>query len=608
MAEPHKVVVILAYHSGPAPSLQEVTNLFTGWTYSVARYWRDNARDVLDVQFDPIGPLQIQLPVLMSSSDGSAPRALTIQRARDAASTAGYDLSSYTSTVVVFHPGTSTSAAGTFGYDSGAIGDRCAVPAFDNTTFYNHEIAHTLGFKHSYGILNTGADWDGAANGWSLYPVYGDPYDLMSSATFGGATSAFALPSSAAGYVNSGSGGPMLARAQLHYYKPAPYEATGRVAVVQESAPQTVRLYPAGLGEPGKPELVVYHPDGEDGIGTGRLYVELRGATGQDDATIWDSAFDNPGASRRGVIVHYVAAAPGTDATVWYGGRLVFPSPDNDVTVNTPLGLFSVLVPDTQIAAPPFVDVTIRRGTSRPFATITEKDDTTVTVTGSETRKHPDWPMLDPFTWEKRETTRTVTYTPHIYGVGVGFPKLTTPASDNSVQWLADGTPIPAGSGRFDLPGGTQQIDYSIDPDTHTLTLRNHPTEGTIQITLTMNVSDTGPDAAPGVLWVGTATYEVDGLTEGWGDDFTHFMDFLDHLNNPIPQPHIGIPDPDPDPWRDLHQQLKDRFQDVIRDNPARGRQFQDLVDAREAALNAQEQVVAQRARIPWLQRIPGHR
>ena len=61
----------------------------------------------------------------------------------------------------------------------------CTLPVMNGShTFFCHELGHTFGFEHSYGVLNNGSDWDGIAP-FTVNPVYGDPLDLMSSDSFG---------------------------------------------------------------------------------------------------------------------------------------------------------------------------------------------------------------------------------------------------------------------------------------------------------------------------------------------------------------------------------------------------------------------------------------
>ncbi|MGH8938266.1 MAG: hypothetical protein ACRDV2_02840, partial [Actinomycetes bacterium] len=78
------------------------------------------------------------------------------------------------------------------------------------------------------------------------------------------------------------------------------------------------------------------------------------------------------------------------------------------------------------------------------------------------------------------------------------------------------------------------------------LTLTNLPSDGSFEVPITARASDAaGADQA-----FATTGYSVDGLSEGWGEDWDRFMDFWYRLTHPIP---IGdlIPNPDPgDPLR----------------------------------------------------------
>ena len=60
------------------------------------------------------------------------------------------------------------------------------VPVTADFTFLSHEVGHVLGFVHTFGLLNNGTDWNGSADPVIEGNEYGSPYDLMSSATFGG--------------------------------------------------------------------------------------------------------------------------------------------------------------------------------------------------------------------------------------------------------------------------------------------------------------------------------------------------------------------------------------------------------------------------------------
>jgi hypothetical protein len=49
-----------------------------------------------------------------------------------------------------------------------------------------HEVGHMLGYAHSYGLANRG-------DSGKLTNRYGDPFDIMSAATFGNASPTFSF-------------------------------------------------------------------------------------------------------------------------------------------------------------------------------------------------------------------------------------------------------------------------------------------------------------------------------------------------------------------------------------------------------------------------------
>ena len=106
-------------------------------------------------------------------------------------------------------------------------------------TFMCHEVGHVLGFVHTYGVLNNGIDWDGLPP-WDEGNVYGDPYDIMSSATFGTrqldpavvhwqGSPTFSGPA-ISNWPNAGafSMGPAPARAHVHFWDEAAFSGAGR--------------------------------------------------------------------------------------------------------------------------------------------------------------------------------------------------------------------------------------------------------------------------------------------------------------------------------------------------------------------------------------------
>lgn len=572
MSEARRVAVILVRHDAGVtpPTLDECRAVMLTGQESVARYWRENTEGWFEFPlFDFFGPYDIALPPPPDS------RRTVLARARAAAQGAGVNLAAYDATVVFNCPGT--------GYDAGATGigpsSAAILGVADNHTFFSHEFGHVLGFDHSYGIPTTGADWsnDGVDQ---LYPVYGDPYDIMSSATFGGADPTRTLSAPFSGFPNAAGAGPMLARAQLHFARPAALELTRKVRHVYEDGDSAVvTLHPAGNGVDGEAELVVFHPSGEDGQGRGRVYVEYRQPFDFSYVSLWDSGLADSGDARdrRGVIVHVVQDVPGTTTpAVWYAGRICFPSPDTDVQVGTPRGPAVVSVSDefARQSPPAYVRVRISRE-ARPRVSLAVESEESARVIGSERRPIPGWEWAGEFTWERRETTRKVTYTPATAGLGGSSPH--DAATSVTVNWYVNGSMLTADSGVETLlpPGreSTARLIYAIDPATRALTLANEPADGSFAIAVQASASDPSSWANP---LTADSSYEVDGLSEGWGADYQAFMDFWDRITNPIPIPDYRPPRPDD--YRIERERLGRVYERLRVANPSVAERLQPLV------------------------------
>ncbi len=113
---------------------------------------------------------------------------------------AGEDLSSYDGFVFLVWPGgqvtvnnpraaepnqpatiTRTIDGGTNSFGDGR--KFCVLPVgTSNHMFFCHEVGHVARVEHTFGLLNNGIDWQGTG---ATGNVYGDPYDIMSSASFG---------------------------------------------------------------------------------------------------------------------------------------------------------------------------------------------------------------------------------------------------------------------------------------------------------------------------------------------------------------------------------------------------------------------------------------
>lgn len=562
MSEQRRLAVIVVRNdtSTPQPNLADVMDLVLFSPSSIARYFKESAEDYFQfARLDFFGSYDVVLPMAPSSRD------VGIQAARNAATGAGVDLGPYDGTVVFAFPGT--------GYDAGAYGSAAFLPATADFTFFCHEVGHVLGLDHSYGIFTTGADW--IDNGKPDYfPVYGDPYDLMSSATFGDANPTTPRPPAdvPAAHPSWGSAPPHIARALLHHQKPAALEDKGRVVHVDESQDVATTLYPVGTAADGKPELVVFHPTGEDGAGHGRVYVEYRQPFDHNAHSRWDKGLadtNDPGARDRcGVVVHTIVDQPGVTPgpVVWYAGRIVFPTPDTDVAVDTPLGQVHVGVTQElgQTTRPGFVRVRVRRH-SMPSVTVRTTSADTTSVIWTDRRPHPGWEWAGDFTWETRETVRVTTYAPVTVGIGGASP--IDAESSVVVSWFVGGTQVfgPSSSLPLTLPGGrTVTLEATLHPTTRVLTLRNHPIDGDIDVAVVARAS-----AATGAGEVfATSAYSVQARTSGWGSDWDRFMDFWYRITHPVPRERIGPPDPgDPlkrfDPLAEVARQQLERVREA---------------------------------------------
>ncbi|MEO8725588.1 MAG: hypothetical protein ABI383_05650 [Acidobacteriaceae bacterium] len=561
MSEQRRVAVILVRHdNSPAPSLADCRDLFLTGDSSLARYFDDNTERWFDfAAFDFFGWYDV---ILAAPPDA---RGNLRDAAKAAASNAGVNLGQYDSFIVVASPGKAQGpnpalandpaalpAMVLRGYDAGADGigpgHSAVLVAFESRTFFCHEFAHVLGFNHTYGLLNHGIDW--AGTGVTGFP-YGDPYDLMSSASFGDANPAptFNLPATEAkaGFPGALSAGPMLSRAQLHFFFPLALETAGKVRhVTQGSEGALFALSHAGSGEAGAAELVVYHPANEDSAAHGRVYIEYRHHFEQfsDPLSKWDQALSSSGDSRirGGVIVHTVKdLSDGSGTAVWYAGRIVFPSADCDVNVETDHGTVCVTVSDASIHESPPVHVTCRitstLAAKRVSIATSIADDVKTTVL--EQRSIPGWDFAGKFDWVRTATARTEVYTPTSAGLGGdGSPDK---ASVVNVYWYLENYMFTGNSGAMSIlpPGGLRavKVKYEIVPETGVLTLTSDPADGAYVLRVTASASDSSNRNNP---ITAVSTFEAPGSTEDWGGDYKRFMDLIQSITHPKPKQKFG--------------------------------------------------------------------
>jgi len=214
------------------------------------------------------------------------------------------------------------------------------------------------------------------------------------------------------------------------------------------------------------------------------VYVEFRHHFKEfsDPLSKWDQALSATGNSRirSGVIVHTVKDIPdGGGTRVWYAGRIVFPSADSDVNIETDHGTVCISVSDGSVHEKPPVHVTCGISTvlaAKRVSVVTSFNDK-ATTTVLAMRPVPGWDFAGKFSWVRTETTRTQVYTPTTTGLGgTGSPDQ---ASVVNVHWYLENYMFTGNSGSMAIlpPGGakTVNVQYEINPETGVVKLTSNP-------------------------------------------------------------------------------------------------------------------------------------
>jgi len=531
-----KVAVLCARHDAskdviPAQSCIEMILTNHNRT-SVLDYWESVTNHHLDFVGSAVFPW-VDITITADDIDpinGNVPRDIQCSRAYEATKALnGGDLEGFDLFVVLTLPGQLSlpNALAEFllgqpqtivvPFDGGAGAQvqgkpACALPVVSsNHTFMCHEVGHLLNWRHSYGVLNNGIDWDGAAP-FSQGEVYGDPYDIMSSATFGSRTldpkvthysgnPEFVGPA-VDGWPNPKAFvmGPAPARAHVHLWDPQalPPEHVHHFGVPQVG--DTLRFTLVAAGRSGK-QLAILHPWGEDADGRGRCYVEYRQKGG------WDAGLDESGndLARQGVVVHTLAdTAEGVRC--WYRGRVLVPVElDSDVTVpGTPMQV-RVVSSDVEQRT---VDIEVTARLVRGVDIRTRGSDEILTVINPQSLTTP---CGDPITYGTWITQTHYFFQPVSYGFGgAGAPD----AKPLIAGWTVAGVKIagPNGSIEAPTPEGTFTIQYSLDPVTAELGLFSRGGEQyRVDVTVAMSEADgSGTTLA-------AAVFRAKGFFDGYG-------------------------------------------------------------------------------------------
>ena len=356
MTKAFKLAIIRARHDDSIPTISDedcLEMVMTGRA-SVMKFWEESSGgyfDFLDSAMFPWVDITIDASATGRSQQAEAAFAAIRAREPERDPLAGFD-----GAIVFTLPGRMTvpnPQAGQPGqpdtivtsFDGGSTTlDGLPVSVLpvmsSDHTFMCHELGHTLGFGHTFGLDNNGTDWNPTDTTIIVGPEYGSPYDLMSSASFGsrwlGTGPLYESNPTFAGAVVEGwpfaataRMGPNISRANLQRWFPdalatqvtdRPFPAAGEIGRLRLAA-----------ASGGGTQLLVLHPPDELPSGVGSVYVEYRDANG------WDQGLDKSGTdlARAGLVVHTLDEVAGVGARVWYRGSVPTGSDDTDLQVTT---------------------------------------------------------------------------------------------------------------------------------------------------------------------------------------------------------------------------------------------------------------------------------
>lgn len=289
MTKAFKLAIVRARHDDSIPTISDEACLemvMTGRA-SVMKFWEESSGgyfDFLDSAMFPWVDITVDAAATGRSQQAQAAFAAVRAREPERDPLAGFD-----GAIVLTLPGRMTvpnPKAGQPGepdtivapFDGGSTTlDDLPVSVLpvmsSNHTFMCHELGHTLGFEHTFGLDNNGTDWNPTDDTIIVGPEYGSPYDMMSAASFGsrwlGTGPLYNADPTFAGTVVNGwpfagaaGMGPSISRANLHRWFPdalatqvidRPFPGQGEIG--------RVRLAAAASG--GAAQLLVLHPPDE---------------------------------------------------------------------------------------------------------------------------------------------------------------------------------------------------------------------------------------------------------------------------------------------------------------------------------------------------------
>jgi hypothetical protein len=517
MARPFKLAIVRARHDTTVSTLPDDVcreMLMTG-EQSVLRYWEDITNGWFDFVDSAMFPW-VDFVITPAAVDRTTQATLAFAALR--AANPGQDpLAGFDGAFVLSlpgqgaitnpkagQPGQAPTIFGGFDGGSGTVaGLRTSViPANPSDhTFMCHELGHTLGCEHTFGLDNNGTDYDPSDTIDVVSPEYGDPFDLMSSASFGsrylGSGPTYSsnptfsgTPLSGWPNANAAQMGPALSRANLHRWFPDALAGQ----VIEHPFPadgDTQHVNLAKASAPSGYTLLILHPPDEAADGAGRVYVEYR------PSDSWDRGLGGLtcGLARPGIIIHTLEDVPGVGTRVWYRGEVIDGGSDTDFALAA-----RPLVITVEQDGDGAVQFAVRTAADHAATITVDAIDEISSGTDIQRMQTPCGDTVATGTWSTKSTGR--------FGVrSTGFSDAAT------VSWQLGGVALaPPGAAGLAVradDGRDVLLQYSIDPAAHVLSLFSSGGDA-YTVTVVATVTE-GPDTA-----TATATFSPPGSYQGF--------------------------------------------------------------------------------------------
>jgi hypothetical protein len=576
MTRPFKLAIIRARHDTSVATISDqacLEMLVTG-PRSVMRFWEQTTGDYFDFLDSAMLPW-VDITITPTTTDrvSQATAAFAAVRAREL----GHDpLAGFDGAIVLTlpgrmivpnpkmgQPGQPSTIMASFDGGSASVGELAVsvLPVMSSDhTFMCHELGHTLGFEHTFGLDNNGTDWDPTDATIIVGPEYGSPFDLMSSASFGSrwlgtspfysASPPFAGPAVANWpFAGATQMGPNISRANLHRWFPdalarhivdRPFPGPGDIGYVRLQA----------VSSRSGTTLLVLHPPAEPASGVGRVYVEFRDTRG------WDAGLQVYGSdlAQAGVAVHTLEDVAGVGPRVWYRGSVVRGSTDTDLEVAT-LPIVVTLEGFDDAEDDSWADISYQQSATRAI-TITAANASDDIIGGQVIRdeRTPCDDNVKYGSWSTQSFCQFRVSTTGFAGTASAPPTIT---------WTVAGTSLSPGQGSVNVPfdGVEFALEYVIDPISYELGLTARGGER-----FSVALVATAVEAGGGASSQAGATFNSLGYFDGYSPEDKDTIGrclarIVDEHHIPMPQ-RFRRPDPGPmfqvdtEGWREGTLQL----------------------------------------------------